>query len=138
MVGKDTISNFLGETHGELDLLKQALNARRKPRVLVSYASIYDLSSYSSRIEDIGTEKAFYSPFIAKKNDDEGWFPDNIVPVISWTPDGESEAVAVPVTPEAKEQLEAKIAEAQGQRTGYFRTQGLRQTDTGEGGRVYP
>jgi len=103
---------LLGETHGELDLLKQAFKARREPRVLVSYASIYDLSLYSSRIEDIGTEKAFYSPFIAKKNDDEGWFPDNIVPVISWIPDGESEAVAVPVTPEAKEQLEAKIAEA--------------------------
>jgi hypothetical protein len=103
---------LLGETHGELDLLKQALGARREPRVLVSYVSIYDLSLYSSRIEDIGTEKAFYSPFIARKNDDEGWFPDNIVPVISWTPDGESEAVAVPVTPEAKEQLEAKIAEA--------------------------
>src|SRR6516165_8483036 len=76
---------LLGETHGELDLLKQAFKARREPRVLVSYASIYDLSLYSSRIEDIGTEKVFYSPFIARKNDDEGWFPDNIVPVISWT-----------------------------------------------------
>ncbi len=103
---------LLGDTQGELELLKQALKARREPRVLVSYANIYDLSLYSSRIEDIGTEKAFYSPFIAKKNEDEGWFPDNIVPVISWTPEGESEAVAVPVTPEAREQIQAKIAEA--------------------------
>jgi superfamily II DNA or RNA helicase len=46
------------------------------------------------------------------KNEDEGWFPDNIVPVISWTPEGESEPVAVPITPEAKEQLQVKIAEA--------------------------
>jgi hypothetical protein len=103
---------LLGETQGELDLLRQALKARREPRVLVSYASIYDLSLYSSRIEDIGAEKVFYSPFIAKKNEDEGWFPDNVVPVISWTPEGESEPVALPVTPEAKEQLQAKITEA--------------------------
>ena len=103
---------LLGDTQGELDLLKEALKAHREPRVLVSYASIYDLSSYAARIEDIGAEKVFYSPFIAKKNEDEGWFPDNIIPVISWTPEGESEPVAVPVTPEAKEQLQAKIAEA--------------------------
>ena len=103
---------LVGETARELDLLRQALRARREPRILVSYATIYDLSLYSSRIEQIGAEKAFYSPFIAKKNDDDGWFPDNIVPVISWIPEGETEPVAVPVTPEAKEQLQAKIKEA--------------------------
>jgi hypothetical protein len=103
---------LLGETARELDLLRQALKARREPRILVSYATIYDLSLYSSRIEQIGAEKAFYSPFIAKKNEDDGWFPNNIVPVISWIPEGETEPVAVPVTPEAKEQLQAKIKEA--------------------------
>jgi hypothetical protein len=103
---------LLGETPQEIEILRRALKSRREPRVLVRYASIYDLSLYSSRIEDIGTEKAYYSPFIAKKNDEEGWFPDNVVPVISWIPDGETEPVAVPVTAEAKEQLQAKIAEA--------------------------
>ena len=103
---------MLGETARELDLLRHALDAHREPRILVSYATIYDLSLYSSRIENIGAEKAFYSPFIAKKNEDEGWFPDNIVPVISWIPEGESEPVAVPITLEAKEQLQAKIKEA--------------------------
>ena len=103
---------LLGETSQEVESLKQALQTRRKPRVLVSYASIYDLSIYSSRIEDIGTEKTYYSPFIAKKNDDDGWFPDNVVPVISWTPEGETEPVAVPITAEARQQLKSKIAEA--------------------------
>ncbi|MGD0188094.1 MAG: SNF2-related protein [Roseiarcus sp.] len=103
---------LLGETERELDLLKQALKARREPRILVRYASIYDLSAYSSRIETIGVEKAFYSPFIAKKDDGEGWFPENIVPVISWIPEGKIDPVAVPVTPEAKEQIQAKINEA--------------------------
>lgn len=103
---------LLGATQEEIDLLKRALQERRKPRVLVSYATIYDLSLYSSRIEDIGAEKAYYSPFIARKNDEEGWFPENVVPVISWVPDGETDPVAVPLTPEAKEQFKAKVSEA--------------------------
>ncbi len=49
------------------------------PQILVNYAQVYDLSRYSARIEDIGVEKPYYSPYIAKKNDDEGWFPDNIL-----------------------------------------------------------
>ena len=110
---------LMGDSQWELDLLKEALKARTQPRVLVSYASIFDLSTYSSRIDDIGEEKPYYSPYIAKKDDGEGWFPENIVPVISWTPDGSKEAVAVPVTPEVKEQIEAKIkdAEAKGERS---------------------
>jgi SNF2-related domain/Restriction endonuclease/Helicase conserved C-terminal domain len=109
---------LMGDSQWELDLLKEALKARTQPRVLVSYASIFDLSTYSSRIDDIGEEKPYYSPYIAKKDDGEGWFPENIVPVISWTPDGSKEAVAVPVTPEVREQIEAKIkdAEAKGER----------------------
>jgi hypothetical protein len=104
---------LMGNTERELDLLREALEARTKPRVLVSFASIFDLSAYSSRIEDIGEEKLFYSPYIAKKDDGEGWFPENIVPVISWIPEGAKDPVAVPVTPEVKEQIEARIKEAE-------------------------
>ena len=103
---------ILGETETELGLLRDALAARVKPQVLVSYASIYDLSAYTDRIEGIGEEKPFYSPYIAKKSDDDGWFPDNILPVISFTPEGETEAVAFPVGPELKETMERKVAEA--------------------------
>lgn len=103
---------ILGDTEGEIGLLKEALQRRLKPRVLIDQAAVYDLSSYSSRIEGIGVEKPYYSPFIAKKDDGEGWFPDNIIPVISWTPEGESEPVAVPVTPEAKDAIKAKIEDA--------------------------
>ena len=103
---------IFGETRTELDLLKRALDERRKPQILVSYASIYDLSAYSLRIETIGEEKPFYSPFIAKKDDGDGWFPENIVPVLAWIPEGENEAVAVPLTPEMKERLRTKTTEA--------------------------
>ncbi len=103
---------IMGETEAELGLLRDALAARVKPQVLVSYASIYDLSAYTHRIEGIGDEKPFYSPYIAKKFDDDGWFPQNVLPVISFTPEGQTEPVAVPVTPELKESLGRKIAEA--------------------------
>jgi len=103
---------IMGETEAELGLLRDALAARLKPQVLVSYASIYDLSAYTDRIEGIGEEKPFYSPYIAKKSDEDGWFPDNILPVISFTPEGEDEPVAFPVGPELKESIERKVAEA--------------------------
>ena len=103
---------LMGESQGEVERLRAVLEERRAPQILVSYKAIFDLSHYSSRIEDIGIEKAYYSPFIAKKNDDEGWFPDNVVPIVSWTPEGETEPVAMPMTPAVKEQFATKIAEA--------------------------
>jgi hypothetical protein len=103
---------LLGDTAQELARLRVALEERRKPRILISRATVYDLASYSLRVEGIGVEKPYYSPFIARKDDGEGWLPDNIVPVVSWTPEGETEAVAVPITQEAKEQIKAKIDEA--------------------------
>ncbi|HEY8128681.1 MAG TPA: SNF2-related protein, partial [Hyphomicrobium sp.] len=103
---------ILGDTGQELERLKEALEERRKPRILIRYATIHDLNSYSSRIEALGVEKPYYSPFIAKKDDGEGWVPENIVPVVSWIPEGGAEPVAVPITPEAKEQIKAKIDEA--------------------------
>lgn len=103
---------LLGDSPGELAKLKKALEQQRQPRVLVSYAHVYDLSRYSSRVEDIGLEKVYYSPFITKKNDEDGWFPENLIPVISYTPEGDLEPVAIPITSQAREQLEAKLAEA--------------------------
>jgi hypothetical protein len=103
---------LLGDTAFQLEVLEKAYRDRAKPRTLVSYVDIYDLTRYAERIEEIGIEKPYYSPFIAKKTEDEGWFPDNIVPVIAWTPDGGGEPVAVPLTDQLKDEIEAKLAEA--------------------------
>jgi len=86
--------------------LKSVLNERRKPPVMVSYARVHDLSLYSSRVESIGIEKPYYSPYIAKRKDDEGWFPQNVTPIIGFTPKGEKEPVAVPASPEMLHQLD--------------------------------
>jgi hypothetical protein len=103
---------LFGETPTELDALKRALDERAKPRILIRYDTIYDLSSYSTRVDGIGEEKPFYSPFIAKKDDGDGWFPKNIDMGIAWTPEGQTEPIAVPLTPEARERLAEKVAEA--------------------------
>ena len=118
---------IMGETEAELSLLREALTAQSTPQVLISHASVYDLSAYSGRVEGIGEEKPFYSPYIAKKTDDPGWFPENILPVISWIPEGESEPVAAPVTPELRVQIEEKIEEAVSQGKESFTLKGFEQ-----------
>jgi SNF2-related domain/Restriction endonuclease/Helicase conserved C-terminal domain len=105
-----------GDISQHLNALKGAIEERRRPPVLVSYAEVHDLSAYSSRVESIGVEKAYYSPYIARKKDDEGWFPENVLPVIVYQPDGEKEAVAIPANMEAIAdlQLAAQRARAEG------------------------
>src|SRR5512132_68583 len=71
-----------GDTQGQIDDLRSALRQRVQLRILVRYADVYDLSAYSRRIEDVGEEKPYYSPYIAKRNADESWFPENLVPVV--------------------------------------------------------
>lgn len=102
-----------GDTQGQIDDLRGALQQRRQPPVLVSYADVYDLSGYSGRVENIGEEKPYYSPCIANRNDDEGWFPQNL-PVVVWQPNGESQPVAVPVRNTLREALKTKIEDARG------------------------
>ena len=116
-----------GDTPGEVERLRAVLAERQTPQILVSYAQIYDLSRYSARIEDIGVEKPYYSPYIAKKKDDEGWFPDNILPLISFQPEGATEPVVIPLTPPIREQLEAKCREAKAAGQPTFQIKGFPQ-----------
>jgi superfamily II DNA or RNA helicase/Holliday junction resolvase len=101
-----------GDTPRHLHELREALEARSRPPTLVTYAQVHDLSAYSSRIEGIGVEKPYYSPYIAKKKDDDGWFPENVLPVIGYVPEGDTEPVAVPATQDALELLKRATAEA--------------------------
>jgi hypothetical protein len=81
-------------------------------RSLISYGDVYDLSGYSERVEAIGQEKSFYSPYIAKRNGEEGWFPENIVPLVAWTDTEIDEPVSVPLSDEALENLRADVEAA--------------------------
>ena len=108
-----------GDTQRHHDELEAALERRLAPPTLVSYAQVHDLSGYSSRVESIGVEKPYHSPYIAKKNEGEGWFPENVLPVVVYQPAGAAEPIAVPTSQAAIEQLEklVKAAQAAGETT---------------------
>lgn len=101
-----------GDTLIHLGELKSALEERSRPQAMVSYAQVHDLSAYSFRIEGIGVEKPYYSPYIAKKKDADGWFPENVLPIIAYVPDGDNEPVAVHATKDALDQLRAATQKA--------------------------
>lgn len=103
----------LPETQEHLKTLRLALEQRLMPRMLVTYDQVHDLSAYSSRIEGVGLEKPYYSPYIAKKKDDEGWFPENVFPIIAYTPEGADEPIAIPVNDEAIEALRKSTNDAE-------------------------
>jgi hypothetical protein len=101
-----------GDAAEHLDQLETALAERRHPHVLITYEQVYDLTHYASRVQEIGFEKPYFSPYIAKKKEEDGWFPENIVNIISWVPEGETDLVAMPIGPDAMAEMRQKIAVA--------------------------
>ena len=99
-----------GDTSDQLLLLKDALR-KWKNKEEIKHIEIFDLSNYSERVEGFGTEKPYYSPFIARKNDDQSWIPENIKRGIWYTPENSDESVFVEFTAEAPESFENKIRE---------------------------
>lgn len=85
---------ILGDTPAQVALLRGALNDWRRPS-LISATDIFDLSKYSERVGGFGVEKPYYSPFIAKKSEDAGWFPENVDLGLCFEPEGGGETVAI-------------------------------------------
>ncbi|MBB3473501.1 DEAD/DEAH box helicase [Sphingomonas sp. BK345] len=88
----------------------------RRAASLISHGQIYDLSGYSDRVDGIGEERPFYSPHIARKSDDAGWFPENLVPIIGWNDPSTGEPGSAPLTDGVAERLRTDVEEAR--RTG--------------------
>lgn len=65
-----------GDTQDALDLLELWLREWKNP-ALWTAAEVLDLSHYADRIEDIGIEKPFITPVIARKDEGNGWFESN-------------------------------------------------------------
>lgn len=101
-----------GDSPEYLHELEKALEDRKRPPIVITYAQIYDLTHYTSRVQEIGVEKPYFSPYIAKKKDDEGWFPENIIPIISWVAEGEADPISVQLSPQTLAEFPQKIADA--------------------------
>jgi hypothetical protein len=80
---------------------------------VIRHEDIYDLTGYSERVEGIGQEKPFYSPHVAKRSDGEGWVPENLAPMISWTDRGTGDVVALPITDATIEGMATAVEQAQ-------------------------
>lgn len=49
----------------------------------VSHGELLDLDRFSPRVFDIGEHRPIYVPFLARKDDGQGWAPDNLAFVIT-------------------------------------------------------
>jgi HJR/Mrr/RecB family endonuclease len=93
------------EAPQDLALLKEAYAKRSEPHLLITYAQVHDLSNYYERVEEIGIEAPYYSPYIAKKKEEEGWFPENVVPLIVVNDPNGEEPLTIPLAPDALREL---------------------------------
>jgi SNF2 family DNA or RNA helicase len=78
------------------------------------------LSRYSERVEGFGVEKPYYSPFIARKSDDAGWFPENVEFGLCYTPDTGGETIAVSLNEDSIAEFRNEARKAQEERRETF------------------
>ncbi len=102
---------ILGDSADQLEALKEALRDMQAGYA-ISASVILDLSKYSERIQGIGTEKPYYSPFIAKRSEEGGWFPDNVSYGLCYTPTGASETIAVVLDDDSMKDFRAALERA--------------------------
>jgi len=102
---------ILGDTPDQAKLLRQALLDMSAPGRLCA-SEIFDLSRYSERVEGFGVEKPYYSPFIARKSDDAGWFPENVDFGLCYTPEAGGETVAVVLNDDSIAEFREQVRKA--------------------------
>lgn len=110
---------ILGDTPGQAEALRGALSDMERPQG-VSASELLDLSRYSERVEGFGVEKPYYSPFIARKSGDAGWFPENVEFGVLYTPEGGGETVAVSLDGEGMAGFEEALAKAKDEKRETF------------------
>ena len=91
---------IFGDTPDQVKVLRDALRDMLNPGC-VKASDIFDLSRYSERIGGFGVERPYYSPFIARKSNDDGWFPENVDFGLCYTPEGGGETVAIVLNEES-------------------------------------
>ncbi|GAB3775322.1 hypothetical protein GCM10028796_51020 [Ramlibacter monticola] len=68
---------IVGHSPDHLAQLRVSLREWRCPRLWTA-TEVLDLGNYSDRISGIGVETSFVVPVIARNDEGQGWFPDNV------------------------------------------------------------
>ncbi|MHB1286397.1 MAG: SNF2-related protein [Leptospirales bacterium] len=102
---------LFGDTSDQVSALQLVLGEWKESKVLIRHTDIHDLSHYSERIIGIGVEKFIYSPFIARKDINSSWFPENVVYGFMYVPQGNDSPVCIQLDPVQSSLLEEKILE---------------------------
>jgi Holliday junction resolvase len=110
---------ILGDTPDQAKTLREALRDMAAPGA-VKASEIFDLSKYSDRVEGFGVEKPYYSPFITRKGDDSGWFPENVDFGLCYTPEGGGETVAVVLNEDSMAAFREEASKAQAEKRETF------------------
>ncbi|ASF45475.1 DEAD/DEAH box helicase [Methylovulum psychrotolerans] len=105
---------ILGDAEYQLVNLKLLLSEWLPAHhISIAYADIFDLGRYSGRIEGIGVEKNYVSPFIARKSDEEGWVPSNVEFGLAFTPDNSATPVNFQLSNSGRESIQEAIDQAE-------------------------
>lgn len=110
---------ILGDTPDQLETLRKAVRDISAPEVIKA-SEIFDISKYSDRIEGFGVEKPYYSPFIARKSDDSGWFPENVDFGLCYTPEAGGETIAIVLNEDSLAAFRYKASKAQDEKRETF------------------
>lgn len=110
---------ILGDTPDQAETLRCALVEMSKPQGF-KVSELLDLSRYSERVEGFGVEKPYYSPFIARKNEEGGWFPENVEIGLLYTSEGGGETVAISLAGEGLSDFREALAKAKKEKRDTF------------------
>jgi Holliday junction resolvase len=93
---------------------------RNQPADRISFDDIYELDGYSGRIEGIGQAKPIYVPVFqpdkAESEQEGGWLPTDLTPMIKVTLQGSESQILIPLTKEWVQDFERDVQQAE--RTG--------------------
>ena len=90
-------------------------------------AEVLDLSHYSERVEEIGVERPFLTPIIARKDEGNGWFEDNVSPGVKVDDPQGGPPTFVPLTFDEIPTLQQAVKDAERMGQDVIRLPGLAQ-----------
>jgi superfamily II DNA or RNA helicase/HJR/Mrr/RecB family endonuclease len=111
--------NIDAESSRQLEQARQFQHVWRvQPAERISLEEVYEMAGYSERIEGIGKAKAIYVPVFQKPSsadgqEDKGWIPKDLIPMVRVTLEGLKDQVLIPLTKQWVTDFEKQVLEAE-------------------------